>query len=271
MRYLFGFLCVCALVGCTDDGGTGGSGGSAGSGGTGGTDQCEGAEDGTACSDGACLDGACTALTTVSGTVTVDDINNVSSPGVGATVSVLGTSLSTTTDERGEFSFGVFTGDWFFQSEKDDLWGFIRFETVPTGVDGLELDVVTDAVVAEIERDLGIDIDDTKGVISVNFGIPPGEALGGETAELSEAYEYASATNADGDEVLSNVLFPEGGPDLTFWNVDLTEELVVTPKGVEGVNECSLKKPGTVYPIRARFVTLRADAQCTPVTKSNGL
>ena len=42
MRYLFGFLCVCALglmplVGCTDDGGAGGSGGTAGDGGSGGT------------------------------------------------------------------------------------------------------------------------------------------------------------------------------------------------------------------------------------------
>ena len=42
MRYLFGFLCVCALgvmplVGCTDDGGDGGSGGTAGTGGDGGT------------------------------------------------------------------------------------------------------------------------------------------------------------------------------------------------------------------------------------------
>jgi hypothetical protein len=41
MRYLFGFLCVCALgivplIGCTDPSGQGGSGGSAGSGGMGG-------------------------------------------------------------------------------------------------------------------------------------------------------------------------------------------------------------------------------------------
>jgi hypothetical protein len=47
MRYLFGFLCVCALglmpmVGCTDDAGTGGSGGTGGDGGTGGSVACEG-------------------------------------------------------------------------------------------------------------------------------------------------------------------------------------------------------------------------------------
>lgn len=233
------------------------------------TGRCEGAVDGTACSGGACLDGACTALTTVSGTVTVEEGNNSTSPAVGATVSVVGTTLSTTTNDLGEFSFGVFTGDWFFQSEKDELWGEIHIETVPTtGLSGLELFVITDAVIAELERELGIEIDDAKGTISVNFGIAPGEALGGETAELSELYEYATAEKADGEEVLSEELFPGGGPDLTFWNVDPTEELIVTPKG-EGL-ECSLKMPGTVYPIRARFVTIRADAQCTLVTGSNG-
>ena len=41
MRYLFGFLCVCALgvmplMGCSETSGDGGSGGSAGTGGTGG-------------------------------------------------------------------------------------------------------------------------------------------------------------------------------------------------------------------------------------------
>ncbi len=39
---------------------------------------------------------------------------------------------------------------------------------------------------------------------------------GGETATLSEQYEYeyASATNANGDEVLSNKLLPGGGDEL---------------------------------------------------------
>ncbi len=282
MRYLLGLMCVLALavMGCSENNGNGES------------DLCEGVmcerdgnectedvcnpgdgtcglpvENGNACSDGACLDGTCTALTNVTGTVTIQDIDDVSLPAADANVSVVGTSLSATTNELGEFSFDVFAGDWFFVSEKDDLGGVIQLETVPTGIEGLELSVFTDAVGAELERELGIEIDDTKGVISVNFGMTPGEALGGETAELSEAYEHSSAANADGDERLSNALFPQGGPDLTFWNVDPTEELVVTPKGAEGVSECRLKKPGTVYPIRAGFVTFRADAQCTRVSQ----
>jgi hypothetical protein len=57
-----------------------------------------------------CLDGACTALTTVSGTVTVQESLDMDSPAAGATVSVHQTSLSTTADEFGEFSFDAFPG-----------------------------------------------------------------------------------------------------------------------------------------------------------------
>ena len=51
MRYLFGFLCVCALgvvplVGCSEDGAS----------------ECEGVADGTACSGGECFDGVCASV-----------------------------------------------------------------------------------------------------------------------------------------------------------------------------------------------------------------
>ena len=69
-RYLFGFLCVCALgvmplVGCSDTGGDGGSGGAAGSGGSGGTGgmpECQSPEDcddANDCTGNACTDGMC--------------------------------------------------------------------------------------------------------------------------------------------------------------------------------------------------------------------
>ena len=79
MRYLLGFLCVCALgvvplIGCSETAG-----------------ECEGAANGAACSDGACLDGACTALTTASGTVLLYEGLDPDLPAVGATVSVHGT------------------------------------------------------------------------------------------------------------------------------------------------------------------------------------
>jgi len=277
MRYLIGLLCVVALgamacsetspradpcegITCEDDGNECSE------------DVCNPAdgtcglplEDGAPCSVGACLGSVCTELSPVAGTVALEDANGVTSPAAGATVSVVGTSLSTTTNERGEFSIGVFDGDWFLQSDKDELGGLIQLVTVPLAPgEEVELFVWTEAVGEELERELGIEIDETKGVISVNFSVAPGMARGGETAELSEPYQHSSATNADGDEVLSDALFAEGGPDLTFWNVNPTEALVVTPKWIDGMGECTLEKPELVYPIKAGFATLRADARCS--------
>jgi hypothetical protein len=259
VRYLVGFMCVLALgimplVGCSENDGGGGSGGSAGSGGTGGMPECEGATNGAACSDGACLDGACTALISVSGTVLLYDGSDPDPPAVDATVSVHGTSLSTTTGEDGRFSFDVFMGDWFFQTQKEGTWGFFQLETVPTaGRNDLDLAVVADAFVAQRADELGIVGDDTKGVVSLSFGSGASDE-GGETATLSEQYEYASTTNANGDEVLSDELLG-GGYELLFYNVDLTEKLTVTPVGAEGVTDCNLKVPGTLYPVEAKFAT----------------
>ena len=269
MRYLLGFLCVCALgvvplVGCSETPGDGGSGGSAGSGGTGGTDQCAGAEDGTTCSGGACLDGACTVLTTVSGTVTVQESLDVDSPAVGATVSVHETSLSTTSDEFGEFSFDVFPGVWFFESSKENTWGFIELYAVPAeGRSDLEVVVAADAFVAQIETALMVDIDDTKGMVTLLF--EPAGGMGGETATLSEPYDFSVTFDADCEPVLSDEVLPgDEEPILSFGGVDLTEELTVTPVGVDGVNTCDLEYPGAVYPVMAKVITV-VDAWCAPV------
>ena len=279
MRYLFGFLCVCALGvvplgGCIEDDYV---------------DLCEGVDcddgspctidlcqpaagtcyygpgpDGETCSDGACLGGVCTVLTTVSGTVTVQESLDVDSPAVGATVSVRGTSLSTTTDELGEFSFDVFTGLWFFESSKEDTWGFVELYAVPTaGRSDLEIVVAADAHVAQIGQTLMVDIDDTKGMVLLSFQ-PPG-GLGGETATLSESYDFSFTFDADGEPVLSDDVLPgDEEPVLVFGGVDLTEELFVTPVGVDGENTCDLEYPGAVYPVMAKVITV-VDAACAPL------
>jgi len=90
--------------------------------------------EGGACSTGACLEGVCTALVTVSSVVTELDGMGNDRPAAGATVQVLGTSLSTTSDETGSFTFDVFEGEWFFQASKEGAWGHIERDRVrPTG------------------------------------------------------------------------------------------------------------------------------------------
>ena len=276
MRILFTFMCMLALgvMGCGQDlgpvagaggsGGVAGNGGVGGDGGTGGTAQCEGAGDGTACSNGACLDGVCTVLTTVSGTVTVQESLDMDSPAAGATVSVRKTSLSTTADEFGEFSFDVFPGLWFFESSKEGTWGFIELYAVPAeGRSDFEVVVAADAFMAQIEKDLLVDIDDTKGMVTLLF--EPAGGMGGETATLSEPYDFSLTFDADGEPVLSDKVLPgDEGPILTFGGVDLTEELTVTPVGVDGVNACDLEYPGAVYPVMAKTITV-VDAACAPL------
>jgi hypothetical protein len=210
------------------------------------------------------LDGACTVLTTVSGSVTVQESLDVDSPAVGATVSVHGTSLSTTTDEFGEFSFDVFTGGWFFESSKEDTWGFIELYFVPTGGrSDLEILVAADAHMAQIGQTLMVDIDDTKGMVLLFF--EPAGGLGGETATLSESYDFSFTLDADDEPGLSDDVLPgDEAPILVFGGVDLTEELTVTPVGVDGVNTCDLEDPGAVYPVMAKVITV-VDAGCAPV------
>jgi hypothetical protein len=73
MRYLFGFLCVCALgvvplVGCSETTGNGGTGGSAGSGGDGGTGGVIGCDEDADCDDGdLCTTDSCAAASPFGG------------------------------------------------------------------------------------------------------------------------------------------------------------------------------------------------------------
>ncbi len=266
MRILSTFICVLALgvMGCSETSGTAGNGGVGGDGGTGGTVECEGAGDGTACSNGACLDGVCTVLTTVSGTVTLQESLDMDSPAAGATVSVRKTSLSTTADEFGEFAFDVFPGLWFFESSKEDTWGFIELYAVPAeGRSDLEVVVAADAFVTQLEEALMVDIDDTKGMVTLLF--EPAGGMGGETATLSEPYDFSLTFDADGEPVRSeNVLPGDEAPILGFAGVDLTEELTLTPVGVDGVNACDLEYRGAVYPVMAKTITV-VDAECAPL------
>ncbi len=220
--------------------------------------------DGTSCSTGACLDGACTALTAVSGEVILLTDLGPSTPAADATVSVVGTSLSTTTDDDGNFSFDVFAGDWFLHASKEGTWTRINLHNVPTsGTQDLHLSVTADAVVAQFEQAVGRKIDDTKGAVWMDF-YPGQSGLGGETATLSEPYDFATTEDANGNFVLSDKLLPDDSSTLQFWNVDLTQELTVTPMGVEGVNQCRLSMPGTLYPVIAKSATF-VDTFCETV------
>ena len=284
MRYLFTFMCVLALglMGCSETTGTGGSGGS---------DLCEGVmceddsnectenvcnpadgtcgvavENGTACSSGACLDATCTSLVMVGGIVAFGG----APPAEGSriTVSVDGTSLSMTTSVSGSFFFDVFPGDWFFVTSKEDMvWGGIQLVSVPsTGQRDLQLSVGADADIVAIEEECVVEIDDARGIVSLYFVPTCGE--GGEAATFSVPHGGAVTEDADGNCVVSEMLLAGGGAEfggeIDYLNVDLTEELIVTPIAPEGC-ECVIEPAESVQLVRASFHTSGVDVRCTPV------
>ena len=217
--------------------------------------------DGTECSEGACLDAACTTLTTVEGVVTLYQSYTQHGPAENATVRVRGTSLNTTTDSRGWFSIDVFEGDWFFESSKDGLWGWIQLAQVPYPGSALDLLLASDTLIGQIADELDIEIDAAKAIAVLDFNESSGQ--GGETATLSAPYGHVSAQDADQKEVLSDELLPGGGSELWYYNVDPTEELSVTPAGADGVHICELQFPEAVYPVVGKVITF-VDVLCKP-------
>jgi hypothetical protein len=219
------------------------------------------------------MDGVCTALATASGTVQLVKSFDDDPRAPGATVSVRGTSLSTTTDEEGRFSFDVPVGYVSLQSSKEGTWGLIDgYPVSQDGIADLELLVFEDAFIAQMAQDVSRDIDETKGVVFPYYEFVSG--LGGETVMLSEEYDFSMTMDADGNLVLSDALRPAGEEWLFFSGVGLTDELTVIPKGVDGVSDCRLSEclrgmcapapSGAVYPVIAKFFTT-FDIVCTPV------
>jgi len=283
MRYLFGFMCVMALgvmgcheadithcksdSDCPDDGNEC----------TFGRCQLVGfcgyfdVADGKTCSDGVCLSGECTALTSVSGTVTVIDVNS-ESPAADAEVSWFGTSFSTTTDTLGEFSLELPFGTVVLHASRDGAWSGVEFGTVSdTGLVNPNIEIVADALVAQIEGDLMRDIDEEKGIVSVDFG-PASAVVGGETVssphpDPASLYDFGFTSDAGGNWVISEELLPAGSRILSFSGVQQSSAVVLNPQGVEGVNTCGLaENPAFIgsLPVRPKTVT-RVQALCAPI------
>jgi hypothetical protein len=284
MRYLFGFICVLALgvMGCIEDDVTrcerdsecpdDGDGNECTFGRCGLAGFCGyfAVADGKTCSDGVCLRRACTALTSVSGTVTVIDVDT-ESPAVDAEVSWFGTSFSTTTDSLGEFSLELPFGIVVLHTSEDGAWSGVELGTVSdTGLVNPSIEIVADALVAQIAGDLMMDIDEEKGIVSVDFE-PESSVVGGETASIllpQAPYDFSFTSDAGGNWVVSDQLLAAGSRTLSFAGVGYAHQLVVDPVGVEGVNTCGLAVEnhtviGIDIPVLPKTITC-VQALCAP-------
>ena len=228
---------VCSLSACGDDGGSGGAGGTGGLGGSGG----DGGTGGNATS------------ATVTGIVFLAD-DGPALPVEGATVSVVGTEISTTTGSDGVYSLEAPLGNIFLLATAEGNWGLIVAAFLPASGEEVELEVLPDAVVQAIVGALGETIDETKGIVGLDFLDASG--TGGETATLGESngFTFTFAFDIDGTPMLSDVLLPDGDDDLIFANVAPVASLTVSPQG-NGLNECELDEPGLEYPVVAKAIT----------------
>ena len=241
----FGVLvCSFALASCGGDGdgatgGTGGTGGTAGTGGTGGTQ-----------------------TSSVIGIVQSRD--ETEAPVAGVTVSVFGTSLSTTTDADGLFSLSdVPHGDRFFVTAADDHWGFVDYWVVPDETaGGVNLGVLPDTEIALLEAALGRSLSDDDGAVDVSFYEG---ASGGETASLNVSSDPPFTFDISGFPFEQDQLIADFGVgDLVFTSVNPSGGITATVQGAPGVTECFVdESPGTTYPVLAESVTI-VYAYCQP-------
>lgn len=229
------FGLIFSLVGCGDStSSSGGSGGTAGSGGTSGT------------------------MVTVTGKVTAASLDD--GPGLAvanATVAVVGTSNTATTDPDGNFSVMAPVGTAMFLTTTpgEPNWGSLFAEIVPAGgFAGLDIEVIPDALVDGVGLALGLDmpIDPAEGLVAVVFDEDTTE--GGEAAAIDSLAGGSFVFDADDDPVVGTVLIENGGSEVIFFNVDLTNSVTATATGAAS-QPCSYEFPDATYSVRAKVLT----------------
>jgi len=219
-----------SLVGCGDSGSSGG-GGSGGSG----------------------------AMVTVTGQVTAATTGVGSGPVVAdATVEVVGTSNTATTDVNGNFSIMAPTGTVLILTTTPGKpnWGSLFAENVPAGGrTGLEVEVIPEALVDQLAADVGVTPDNTKGIVAVAFDettIVGGETAGivADTSDISFIFNAADEPE-EGDTLCGET---DCGSEVIFLNVDLAA--TVRADAVSTAQQgCPHEFPDATYSVLEKVLT----------------
>ena len=193
-------------------------------------------------------------MVAVSGFVTAPTLDGVETPVEGATVSVVGTSNTATTDASGGFSVMAPMGTVLFLASADGHWGGLVAEDVPAGgKNDSDLQVIPDALVDGIAADLGTTIDTSKGLVAVNFN-DGALAVGGETATISANSETSFVFDATEAPVAGNTLIAGGGGEVIFVNTDVASSVTATATSADAM-PCPHAFPGAAYSVRAKVLT----------------
>ena len=195
-------------------------------------------------------------MATVTGTVTAASVEEgVTTPVAGASVRVVGTSNTATSDAQGDFSIMAPIGTVVFLNTAEGNWGSLFAENVPAGgLTDLDVEVIPDALVGEVAAALEATVDESKGLVAVVFDDTTTE--GGETASISANSELPFVFDAPPDEapVESFTLIANGGSEVLFLNTDVSASVTVTAMS-STMNPCPLEFPGVTYPVQAKVLT----------------
>jgi hypothetical protein len=201
-------------------------------------------------------------MVTVTGTVTAASVDNgVEPPVADATVRVVGTSNTATSDAEGNFSIMAPTGTVMFLTTADGNWGSLFAENIPAeGRSGLEVEVIPDALVGEVADALEATVDESKGLVAVVFDDTT--TVGGETASISSSSELSFIFNAGDNPEEGDTLCGETdcGSEVLFLNTDVAATVTATATSASA-QPCPLEFQGASYSVQAKVLT-EIDVHC---------
>jgi hypothetical protein len=217
--------------------------------------------------DGTCDGTAGAQTSTVTGVVSTWD--DAYAPVDGATVAVVGTSITTVTDADGMFTLeNVPNGEVFFATLAAGNWGTVDFYDVPDETaDGIGLLVLPDSEVALLAVALERTIDNSKGLVDITYESAEGDETGGETGAISAPSDDPFTFDLLEFPIVQDTVIAddEGFADLIFTSVDPSDgPITASVTGLLGVTDCLIdQSPGTTYPIIAKSITF-VYAICSP-------
>lgn len=188
------------------------------------------------------------------GRVNGDSGGGDSTPLVGATVEVSGTSNSVMTVSSGAFTISVPQDEAVFLKASAASY-YSAQRGVIAGAGGLtdiNLNMPSNAIVTGVAGALGITIDPTLGILSLNFDATSVGTAGGYSATIGAAAEGSFVFTSSGDPALGTVT-PPNSSTLIFYGVATGDTTIVVD--APGAITCTPEFAITNYTISASTIT----------------
>lgn len=173
----------------------------------------------------------------------------------GATVTVVGTSISDTTNASGQFELpNVPNGQQFFRAESTGYWGSVDIADVPGETVGYVLGLLPDQLLTGLADELQRTFDQGKGGVLITFE----DVVGGEGGTISASSDLPFTFDVNEDPIVQDTVIADEDGDgvLIFTNVS-PGNITASVTGAAGQTTCEIDEdPGTTYPVFAKSITI---------------